>query len=76
MTWWTVAWMCWIVAFAIIEGFALADKRPGDTFSEHIWLWFKVKDQRNTAATWFARAPLYVVLTWLVGHLAFGWWTL
>lgn len=76
MSLYTLAWVIWAAAFLVIEGIALADRRLGDTLSEHVWKVFKVRDRRPTAATWAVRVPLYVFLVWLSGHLAFGWWTL
>jgi hypothetical protein len=40
MSGYTLAWAAWLAAFAVIEGRALANKTPGDTFSEHTRRWF------------------------------------
>lgn len=72
----TLAWAFWIVFFLVVEGMALRRRAKGDTFSEHWWAAFRVRDK--------VPATLRVVLTvvqvafgvWLTGHLAFGWWTL
>ena len=36
---WTWAWIGWGVYFAVVEGMALFNSRPGDTLSEHVWAW-------------------------------------
>lgn len=73
MSWYTVAWLAWIAAFALVEGKALLSKQRGDTLSEHIWAWFRVKDPRPTVLTWVLRSVLLVFLAWLTLHLGFGW---
>lgn len=37
MSKWTWAWIGWGIYFALVEGFALANSRTGDTLSEHVW---------------------------------------
>jgi hypothetical protein len=71
---WTVLWLLWGAAFALIEGAALLSRQPGTTLSEHVWAWFRVKDQRPTRVTWVLRAVLYGFLGWLVIHLTLGVW--
>jgi len=72
MNWATWIWIAWGGIFAVTEGIALRNKKTGDTLSEHVWKWFKVKEQpkRFTAG----RFALLAGLVWLTGHLAFGWW--
>lgn len=72
---WTVLWIIWLAMFAVQEGLALRDKRPGDTFSEFVWRTFKIRDRRPTALTWVGRVLLLIGGVWLTGHLAFGWWS-
>lgn len=73
----TIAWILWGIAFLAIEIPALLfSRQPGATLSEHIWAWFRVKDKRPTAYTWFLRAVLLAFLTWLLLHLGFGWLSL
>lgn len=71
----TVAWVVWLLGFAVLEGVALARKAPGDTLSEHVWSWFRVRDERPTPLVWLLRVPLLIGGVWLTGHLAFGWWS-
>lgn len=75
MSTWTIVWIGWLAAFAVLEGVALRDKRPNDTFSEFTWRLLKIRDRRPTAATWIARVLLIIGGVWLTGHLAFGLWS-
>jgi hypothetical protein len=70
MTVYTWAWIFWFAFFAVVEGFALVDKRRGDTLSEHVWRWFKIKDKPRQW-TW-RRAVLGVFLMWLLVHMVAG----
>lgn len=71
MSGWTVAWLLWGAMFLVIEGKALVDKDRGDTLSEHIWHWFRVKDKPGG---WVARRyVLAAFLAWLSLHLTTGW---
>lgn len=72
----TIGWVAWILGFVLLEGIALARKPLGDTLSEHVWTWFRVRDRRPTVLTWAGRGVLLIAGVWLTGHLAFGWWTL
>ena len=71
---WTVLWLLWGAAFALIEGAALLNKDENATLSAHIWAWFRVRDRRPTRITWVLRAVLYAFLGWLVIHLTLGVW--
>lgn len=75
MDWYTAGWLAWIAAFLLLELPALANKRDGDTLSEHVWRWFRVFDSRHTPLTWALRTTLLLFLGWLLLHLAFGWLT-
>lgn len=76
-------WMIWLAVtvtwFLAMELPALASRQAGDTFSEHVWRWLKV---RSRVAGWkaslfiLARGGIILLLLWLTGHLAMGWWTL
>lgn len=72
----TIAWIIWIFAFGIIETAGLASHRKGSTLSEHVWMWFHVRDRRPTRTTWALRGVLLVGLVWLTLHLGFGWLSL
>lgn len=71
----TVGWIAWLLGFVALEGIALARKAKGDTLSEHVWGWFRVRDARPTPLVWLLRVPLLVGGVWLTGHLAFGLWS-
>lgn len=63
----TAAWIIWLVMFGVIEGAALKNKAPGDTLSEHVWKWLKIKDKPRG---WnLRRAGLGLFLVWLLLHL-------
>jgi hypothetical protein len=71
----TGIWLAWLVMFLSLEIYGLITNRRGDTFSENVWRWFRVMDERPTILMWSLRAVLLVFLVWLTGHLVFGWWT-
>jgi hypothetical protein len=62
-------------AFLLIEGWALFNRTEGDTLSEHVWSWWRVRDSRPTLLVVLARIPLALFLLWLFVHLTFGWFT-
>lgn len=76
MSWWTVGWLAWGAWFLAQEGIALANRRDGDTLSEHVWRWFRVRDPRPTPLIVTGRVVLGVFLAWLLLHMVFGWFTL
>lgn len=68
--WWAI-WTVWIVAFLLIEAVALADRRRGDTLTEHVRRWIGTRDgddQPPTGAQWAARGVLLALLVWLPLH--------
>lgn len=70
----TIAWIAWGIIFVITEGIALADRDRGDTLSEHVWKWFRVKGAMPTKTGWALRAILAGFMIWLSGHFVFGIW--
>lgn len=70
MNGWTVAWILWLAMFAAVEGAALINKDRGDTLSEHVWSWFKIREKPRQW-TW-RRAVLAVFLVWLLVHMVAG----
>lgn len=54
---------------------ALLNRRDGDTISEHVWRVVRVGDPRPTALVWCMRALVALLMIWLAGHFAMGWWT-
>lgn len=74
-SWFSWAWVVWIVFFLIVEGIALIRPQRGDTFSEHWWAVFRV-GQRVPKPVKILLAVVQLAFgTWLVGHLTFGWWS-
>jgi hypothetical protein len=87
---WTVydwLWLGWLVYFAIVEGRALFNSKPGDTLSEHAWAWLGYDTRRHTSNLVFhgvaeirrpsgwmrlRRFMLLAFLMWLVIHLLTG----
>lgn len=76
MTWYTAVWLFLGAVGGITELIALVDKDRGDTLSEHVWQWFRVRDARPTPVAVGLRVVLLSVMVWLTGHFGFGWWTL
>lgn len=70
MSGWTVAWLLWGAMFVAVEGAALLNKDYGDTLSEHIWKWFRIKDKPRQWTV--RRGVLAVFMTWLSVHFVAG----
>jgi hypothetical protein len=68
----TIAWLVWLAAFAVIEGLAIAREEPGGTLSEKIWRWFAVKDKSKGFR--MRRFVLLAFLAWLTLHFLTGGW--
>lgn len=62
----TWGWIAWLLAFAVLEGAALARRKPGDTLSEHVWAWFCIKGGGRFALA--RRVTLAAFLGWLAWH--------
>lgn len=73
---WTLSWVVWLAAFGVIEGLALARKRPDDTLSEHVWRWFAVArpGAQPDGFTRLRRFALLAGVTWLGAHFLTGGW--
>ena len=77
---WTIAWLVWIGGFVVIEGLALANKKEGDTLSEHVWKWFAtskaaqakegVEQPKGTVRV--RRFVLLAGMCWLTYHFMTG----
>lgn len=76
MSVWTLGWLAWLAAFAVLEGATLVRKRPGDTLSEHVWKWFGTARPGPLPDGWtrFRRFVLLSGLVWLVAHFLTGGW--
>lgn len=69
---WTVLWLLWGAAFAVIEGAALHNDSRGDTLSEHFRKWFRTDTHRGRTA-WLVTSGLF--FAWFLVHIATpaGW---
>lgn len=68
----TIGWIVWFIMFFAIELPAILNKQKGDTLSEHIWMWFAIKDKPKG---WrIRRFSLLSVLIWFVAHIITGGW--
>jgi len=68
----TIAWVVWILTFAIIEAVAIFDKKKGDTLSEHIWEWFDIKQTEKFYK--LKRFTFVSLLVWFIFHILTGGW--
>lgn len=73
---WALAWAGWLLAFLVLEGVALLNKRDGDTLSEQFWRAFRVHDKRPTKPVIAGRVLLGLFGLWLTIHMTFGTMTL
>ena len=69
MSAWTVAWILWGVAFAVIEGRAVTNDKRDDTLSEHLRLWFRT-DTRLGRTVWLIVSGAF--LAWFLLHIAWA----
>lgn len=67
----SIAWVLWLLGFAFIEGIALLNKKTGDTLSEHVYRWFKIKEPRSIGRT-LRMGALGLFLGWLMAHWLSG----
>lgn len=81
MSAWTWLWLGWGVYFLAVEAAALYDSKPGNTLSEHIWLWLGTQRRRpgeperqRSGWTQLRRVLLLAFLAWLVVHFLTGGW--
>ena len=78
MSKYTAAWVLWILVFLVFEGMAIADRKLGDTFTEHFRKWLRlntwsVTTRRQQVSLWITRVIVILFGTWLTLHMAFGW---
>lgn len=79
MNWWRLYWAAWFLGgFAVVESVALVRKQRGDTLSEAVWSWFRVK-QGVPLYQWPAirvlGALVFVAIAiWLTVHFWLGDW--
>ena len=74
----TIGWFLFILYFVVLEGWALFRSKPGDTLSEHIWVWFGTqkgrKDKKVTGWDRIRRFILGGFMLWLGVHFMTGGW--
>jgi hypothetical protein len=76
---WTIGWLIWIAIFLVWEGIALFNSKPGDTLSEHVWIWFGTQRRdgvyrKKTGWVQFRRFVLAAFMFWLGLHFLTGGW--
>lgn len=67
----TRLWLLWLWAFGVIEWQAIRNPAKGDTFSEHVWIWFDVR-RACGAWGWVRRIVLFGLIGWLAAHFLTG----
>ncbi len=75
MTFFDVFWSALVVLGLSVEAVALARPERGDTASEHVWRWLRVRDSRPTLPFVILRVLVAIACVWLSGHFAMGWWS-
>lgn len=63
----TLLWVAWGLAFAVIEGVAIVNDRRDDTLSEHLREWFRTDRKRGRTA-WLVVSGCF--FAWFVTHIA------
>jgi hypothetical protein len=80
VTVWTWAWIGWLGYFAVVEGAALYRSKPGDTLSEHVWMWANTTrgpgptGRQPSGWTRLRRVLLLAGVVWLGAHFLTGGW--
>lgn len=77
MSVWTWLWIGWGLIFAVIEGMALFNSKPGDTLSEHGWAWLGYGSREGRQPSGWTRLRRFLILAflaWLVAHFITGGW--
>lgn len=67
MSVWTVLWVLWGAAFAVIEGVAIVNDKRDDTLSEHLRKWFSTRDKAGRTV-WLVISGSF--FAWFVTHIA------
>jgi hypothetical protein len=69
----TYIWITLLVVAGIVEIYTIFNKKPNDTFSEHIWRWFSIKKGTGKFKK-TRRFILLVIMVWLAVHFLTGGW--
>jgi dolichol kinase len=67
MSVWTILWLLWGLAFAVIEGKAVLNDKRDDTLSEHFREWFRT-DTKRGRTVWLVVSGLF--FAWFTTHIA------
>lgn len=69
-------WLAWLLAFCVIEFYALHNGVKGGTFSEWVWWILGSGESEREWYRWGARAFVLVLLFWLIPHFftKWKWW--
>lgn len=70
---WTILWVLWGLAFAVIEGVAIYydHKDSGTrTLSDHLQNWFNTKRSKKGRMTWLVISGIF--FAWFTTHIATG----
>lgn len=67
MSWWTIAWIIWILSFFAIEIPAIRNDVPHDTLSEHTRRWFSTKTRLGRTVWLFVSGAF---AAWFIVHIA------
>lgn len=68
----TIAWILWLLAFGVIEYKAIADKKEGDTLSEHVRKLIGTNVDLRTGAQWGFRVIVGIFFAWAIPHFFTG----
>ncbi len=80
MSVWTLGWYGFIAYFVLLEGAALYRSRPGDTLSEHVWMWAGTTrglgptGRQPSGWTRLRRFLLLAGVAWVSVHFLTGGW--
>ena len=73
MTFFDIFWSAFVVLGMSVEVVALASPARGDTASEHVWKWLRVRDARPTVPFVALRVLVAIACAWLSFHFSMGW---
>ena len=66
----SLVWVVWLLAFVVIEGAAVLNKKRGDTLTAHVIRWFDATREEGWNKK---RIVLLVTMVMLTVHFVWGW---
>ena len=57
-------WVCWLGLFAVFEAHGILSEAPGDTLSERLHAWFRLKTPAGRAGFFVVLGTLFAWLAW------------